>query len=145
MKSPFKLTTASLVLTLAAATAAFSAEPADNTNPPPPHERGGRDRGPSLESLAERLGLNADQKEKIGALLKKRREEGDAIRNDPALTREQKMEKGRALREEGAKEIEALLTPEQIKKFHEMREEMRARGPRHGGDGQPPPPPADGK
>lgn len=51
-----------------------------------------------------------------------------AIRKDESLSREQKMEKSRAVREESQKAINAVLTPEQAKKFAEMRQ----RGPRGG-------------
>jgi Spy/CpxP family protein refolding chaperone len=138
---------ACLALVFAAGTALVRAETADDNNAPPPppppgHERGPGGRGgPSLEKLSESLGLTADQQAKIGPLIKQRMEAGRAIREDTSLTREQMMEKMKANREEGAKEIEALLTPDQIAKFKALREEMRNRGPRGDHQGPPPPPP----
>ncbi len=99
-----------------------AAKPARERGPGGP---GGR-RGPSIDMLAQELGLSAEQKEKIAPILKDQEEKGQAIRKDESLSREQKMEKAKALREESQKAITALLTPEQAKKFTEM----RARGPR---------------
>ena len=143
MKTSFKLSLACAVLALASAAGLRAADPStDNSAPPPPppheHGQGGR-RGPSIEMLTEKLSLTADQQTQIGALLKKQFAEAEALRNDPSLTQDQKRDKFRASREQGAKDIEALLTPDQVTKFQAMRKEMRGRGPR--GDGPPPPPP----
>jgi protein CpxP len=99
----------------------------------PTHERGpggGGRRGPNIEMLAEKLDLTAEQKEKIAPILKQQEEQMQAIRKDESLSREQRMEKSKAVREDGQKSIEALLTPEQVKKFAEL----RANAPRPGGD-----------
>ena len=94
----------------------------------PAHERGGR-RGPNIEMLAEKLGLTAEQKEKIAPILKQQEEQMQAIRKDDSLSREQKMEKAKTVREDGQKAIEALLTPDQVKKFAELRANA-PRGPK---------------
>ena len=68
-------------------------------------------------------------------MLKAQAEKLRALRDDESLSREEKMEKMRSIRDEGNKAVEAVLTPEQITKFHELREKMRERGPR--GDKSP--------
>jgi protein CpxP len=140
MKTRLKLI--SLCLALAGiAGPVLNAQPADPASPARergPGGPGGPGRGgPNLETLAEELGLSAEQKAKLEPILKAQREQQQAIRQDESLSREQRMEKTRALREAGRKDIEAVLTPEQVKKYGEM----RARGPRGGGDG----PGRDGK
>jgi Spy/CpxP family protein refolding chaperone len=133
MKNRFKFV--ALCLTLAiAAVPMLKAQSDSGDAAKPPHERGpggpGGRRGPNIEMLAQELGLSAEQKEKIAPLLKQQEEKGQAIRKDESLSREQKMEQAKASREETQQAITALLTPEQAKKFAEM----RARGPRGGGD-----------
>jgi len=123
----------SIFLTLAiAAVPALKAQPAEGQNAA--HERGpggpGGGRGQNLERLAEELGLTADQKAKLAPLMKGQMEQMQALRKDESLSQEQRREKGRALREENQKAVAAILTPEQAKKFAEMRE----RGPRGGGE-----------
>lgn len=131
MKNQLKLT--SLILTAAlAALPALHAQPAEA----PAHERGpggpGGGARPNLERLAEELGLTADQKAKLGPIMKHQQEQMQALRKDESLSQEQRREKGRALRKENQRAIAAVLTPEQAKKFADLRE----RGPR--GDGERP-------
>ncbi len=119
MKNHLKLIPLCLTLAIAAVPM-LKAQSAETPNPP--RERGpGGPGGPNLEMLAEELGLTAEQKAKLGPILKHQMEQMRAIRQDESFTREQRMEKGRAVREEGQKAITAVLTPEQAKKFSEMR------------------------
>lgn len=123
----------SLFLTVAiVAVPALKAQPAEGQNAA--HERGpggpGGGARPNLDRLAEELGLSADQKAKLGPIMKHQQEQMQALRKDESLSPEQRREKGRALREENQKAISAILTPEQAKKFADLRE----RGPRGGGE-----------
>jgi len=134
MKIQSKLTSLLLTAVLAAVPAlrAQSAEtpaPARENGPGGPGGPGGRG-GPNLQMLAEELGLTADQKAKLGPIMKHQQEQMQALRKDESLSQEQRREKGRALREENQKAIAAVLTPEQAKKFADLRE----RGPRGGGE-----------
>jgi Spy/CpxP family protein refolding chaperone len=133
MKNRLKLIPLCLTLAIAAVPM-VKAQSESNDAAKPAHERGpggpGGRRGPTIEMLAEQLGLSAEQKEKIAPIMKQQREDEQAIRKDDSLSREQKMEKAKAAREETQKAITALLTPDQAKKFAEM----RARGPRGDGD-----------
>jgi len=101
---------------------------ADAPSEPPPRERGpGGPGGPKerLQKMAELLGLNAEQKEKVGAILKEQMELGRAIREDESLTQDQRREKMQAQGKATREKIRALLTPEQQAKF----EAMPMRGP----------------
>ncbi len=130
MKSHRKFVT--LLLTLAiAAVPALQAQPAEGPNAA--HERGPGGPGggrPNLDRLAEELGLSAEQKAKLGPIMKHQQEQMQELRKDESLSQEQRRDKARALREENQKAMAAILTPEQAKKFAEMRE----RGPRGGGE-----------
>lgn len=137
MKTPLKLIV--LVGGLALAAALPSYAQSDNSTPPPKGERGpggpggpGR-RGP--EMMFEQLGLSADQKARLEPILKSQREQMMALRQDKSLSEEDRRAKARALRESFTPQIDAVLTPEQQKKFAEM----RARGPQGG------PPPGEGR
>ncbi len=139
MKHSFKLIALSLTLALAGAPLihAQSAEqkPARERGPGGPGGPGGGGRGgPNIEMLTEQLSLTADQKTKLEPILKAQGQKMQDLRKDESLSQEQRREKSRSLREAGQKEIEAVLTPEQIKKFEEMRQ--RGGGPRgeRGGD-----------
>jgi protein CpxP len=129
MKYQNKLT--ALILTAAlAAIPVLHAQSTESQTPAQERGPGGPGGGgrPNLERLAEELGLTADQKAKLGPIMKHQQEQMQALRKDESLSQEQRREKGRALREENQKAIAAILTPEQAKKFAEMRE----RGPRGG-------------
>lgn len=71
--------------------------------------------------MAKELGLTEDQKAQMKQIMMKSAEEGKAIRDDASLSREQKMEKGAALRKSTEEKIDAILTPEQIAKRQELR------------------------
>jgi len=94
------------------------------------------------EHMIKELGLNADQAAKVKALQEAERAQRQAIRNDASLTREQKMEKVKALREATVKQVDEVLTPEQRTKAQEMRAKMQERmkerrGKGEGHDGPP--------
>ena len=109
-----------LCLTLAfAVVPALKAQSDDAAKPAREHGGG---RGPNFDGFADRLGLSADQKEKIEPIWKKQEEQGRAILKDKSLSQEEKQDKIKAARAETQKAIEALLTPDQVKKFAEMRE-----------------------
>ena len=134
MKTPLKLIV--LVGGLALAASLPSYAQSDTSAPSPKGERGpggpGR-RGP--EMMFEQLGLSADQKAKLEPILKSQREQMQALRQDQSLSDDDRRAKARAVREGFAPQINAILTPDQQKKFAEM----RARGPQGG------PPPGEGR
>lgn len=136
----------SVLLTLSlAAVPALKAQSADE-NKQPARERGqggpgGGRGGPNIEMLEKELGLSADQKAKLEPILKAQGQKMQELRD---LPQDQRREKGRALREATQKEIEAVLTPDQIKKFGELRQ-RGGQGQRGGGGGERPAPQGEKK
>ena len=101
-------------------------------------------RGPNIQQRVERLStelkLNDDQKTKITALFEKQAKEGRELRD---LSRDERRDKIRTVRQEQMKELKAILTTEQFEKWQQLREQNRGR--RQGGNrrsGEPAPAPA---
>ena len=78
-----------------------------------------------LQEVAKELNLTEDQKEKLKPILHAEMEKIKELRENKDLTREQKIEKFKAIREEAAPQVKAILTPEQLEKWQKMREEFR--------------------
>lgn len=117
----------------ASSTPAYENPPADSSAPPASARRHGDRPGmPGREAMGqeikEKLGLSADQDAKIKAIHGKYQPQMQALRNDESLTPEARREKGRGIMEAQQKEIRAVLTPDQAKKWDEMRQNMRQRG-----------------
>lgn len=125
------LTRKFLLLSAAAVLVAGPALRADDPKPEAPRGERRGPGGPNLQALAEELGLSAEQKAQLEPIMKAQAEKRRALRDDQSLTREQRMEKMRAIMEEGNKAISAVLTPEQMAKYKEMQAKMR------GGPGGP--------
>ena len=83
-------------------------------------------RGDRLEMMKEKLSLTPDQIEKIKPLLEKDREKLMAVREDAALSREQKGEKMREILKASMEAIKPILTPEQLEKWKSEMEKRRA-------------------
>jgi Spy/CpxP family protein refolding chaperone len=77
--------------------------------------------------MSERLNLTDEQKEKIRPILRDEVKQLRAVRADTSLTTEQRRERRRQIVQATRKQIGELLTPEQKKKWREMREEGRER------------------
>ena len=95
--------------------------------PPGQGQRGERMKE-RLAKMAEELKLTDAQKPKVEAVLK---EQGEKMRELRDATPEERREKGKALREETAKKLKDILTPEQYEKYLTLREQ----GPRDGSPG----------
>ena len=80
----------------------------------------GRDR---MQQIAQELNLTADQKTQLKPIFKKEADKLKALRDDTSLTREQRQEKVKAIREELRKEVKPVLTAEQAEKWQKMRQE----------------------
>ena len=115
-------------------------------NPPPPGGEGqgqGR-RMPSIEdqlkNLTEKLTLTDDQQAKVKTILEDTRSQMTKIMQDQDMSREDKMAKGRSIREAGNTKIREVLTDEQKKKFDDLQKEMQERMRQRqqgGGDSNP--------
>lgn len=125
------------VATLGLASAVALADPPAG---PPPGMRG----PPSIERLTQDLGLNESQQAEVKRIFDAQRAKMDADRAqfEASGTRPSR-EEMHAKREQAAAEIHqqlaAVLTPEQLAKFDEMRKRQRPPGPPPGEDGGPPP------
>ena len=78
-----------------------------------------------LEQLDKQLQLTADQKTKLKAYFEGERKKMQDMRADTSLTREQRQEKMRAIREDLQKEMKSVLTADQFTKWEKEREKMR--------------------
>ena len=100
---------------------------------------GGHKHGDRLQHIAEALGLTDAQKEQIKPILKSESEQMKALKDDTTTPKEQKKEKFKSIHEASNQQIEAILTPEQIEKWKEMKKEHRGEHG-HGGPGAGPAP-----
>jgi protein CpxP len=137
MKTIRKIT---LLAVCALAAVAFAQQ-----NPPP---QGGGDQGrrrgmPSvddqLKNLTEKLGLTDDQQAKVKPILEDAHSQMATLMQDESMSREDKMAKGRSLRETTNGKIRDVLTDDQKKKFDEMQKEMQDRMRQRQGGGDAPP------
>ncbi|MEJ0091030.1 MAG: hypothetical protein WDM80_14965 [Limisphaerales bacterium] len=103
----------------------------DATNTPPPVEHGPGMKG--RPDIAKQLDLTAEQKPKVEAIMKGMMDKRKELREDTSLTQEEKRDKGKALQEDTAKQLKAVLTPEQFTKW----QEISKRGPRMRPPGAP--------
>jgi len=133
MKSMLKLS----LVAIAFATAIPFTQAQDNGTPPPPPppgEHGGQHKGgprmDPLKMLTEKLSLTQEQQTQLKPILDARKKEMDAVREDSSLDRDAKWAKVAEIFKAYQPKIRALLTPEQQKKFDELKEEMGGhRGP----------------
>lgn len=99
----------------------LTAQPSPSERPAGAGRPGDEGRGDRLAMMSEQLGLSADQKTKVQAILESERTSLEALRADTALTPEARREKMRSIRESFAGQIRAVLTPEQQTKMSAMR------------------------
>jgi protein CpxP len=118
-----KKTIAILAVLIFGCAVAFAATAPDANAP------GHRNRGPAaqrpahdmLQQLSEKLNLTEEQKTKVKAIFADEATEIKAVHADSSLTSEQKITKIKEIRDSSTEKINALLTPEQQKKFAEMK------------------------
>ena len=110
--------------------------------------QGGRGQGRRGNSLAS-LNLTEEQKKKVSALQAKQRTERIDLYRKESGNREALGEKMTAMREKHSKQVEALLTDEQKKKYKELQAQRPQSRPGGGstrpGGGRPPRPEGKGK
>ena len=116
---PFILTIAAAAL-LAVSTSVF----AEDEKPKAP---AGRAPGERLKMMTEKLGLTEEQQGKIKDIFAANMPKVKALREDTALSQEDKRAKMMELRKAEAQEIRAVLTPEQQEKMKEMRKTAKAK------------------
>jgi Spy/CpxP family protein refolding chaperone len=117
----------------------------DSTNTPPsnppasdvkPHVRG-------FERMVEELNLTDDQKPKVKAIMDAQTQKMRDLRADDGLSQDDKRAKMKAIHEDTATQLKAVLTPDQFAKWQQMSQHM-PRHPMQNGDNPPPanPPPS---
>ena len=83
-----------------------------------------------LKMLTEKLGLTEAQQTQLKPILEARKKEMGAVREDKSLDKDARWAKVAEIFKAYQPKIRAILTPEQQKKFDEMKEEfMGGRGP----------------
>ncbi len=92
--------------------------------------------GPSIDRLAERLGLDAYQTEQVEGILGGAREKGLTVMMEIRDEAKAKMD---VIHAETVEELSTVLTAEQLAEFEEISQRFRSRGfgprgfgPRHG-------------
>lgn len=80
-------------------------------------------RGNRLEWLSEELNLTDAQKAKVKPILEDQEKQMRALRADTSLSQEQKHEKMMQLHETTHSQINGILTPDQQKKFAQLKEQ----------------------
>ena len=101
------------------------------------HGDGKQDMQQHIDKMATELNLTADQKTQGQGIMKDQMGQARSVRQDSSLSEDQKEAKLKELHESTHSKINAVLTPDQQKKFTEMRKEMREDRKEHkhkGGD-----------
>ena len=78
-----------------------------------------------LEWLSKELNLTDEQKEKVKPILDEQSKQMRATQEDTSLTQEQKHEKMKQIHQTTHSQINGILTPEQQKKFAEIKEQHK--------------------
>lgn len=84
----------------------------------------------SFNRIAEQLKLTAEQKSKLQPILRKEAVALRELRQDTALTPEERREKVRTIRDQHLTEMKPILTTEQFGQLKKLREPGAARGAR---------------
>ena len=133
MKKPIVYIVVVLALSLAPVAAYAQMQGAGPGGPPSADQR--------LQRMTQMLDLTADQQEKIKPILESETTQMQQLRSDTSLSRENRMTKMKEIRDNTVSQINPILTPDQQKKYAELRSRM---GPGHGmgpgGPGQSAPP-----
>lgn len=76
-----------------------------------------------FQMLSEKLNLTDEQKTKLKPMFEQQGQQLKAVKDDTALSQEQKKTKMKSIHESFSDQINAVLTPEQQTKFKEMKQE----------------------
>jgi Spy/CpxP family protein refolding chaperone len=80
-----------------------------------------------MQAVAKELGLTDEQKQQLKPILQAEAEKMKALRDDQSLSRPEKLEKLKAIREELLPQLKEILTPEQLTKWQKLRQERQAK------------------
>jgi len=93
-------------------------------------QRGHRDRGMRGgrgNNFLQSLNLSQDQRQKMRPIMQEQRQQMRQVFQDQSLSRQQRMEKMRQIRENTNSRIRALLNPDQQKTFDAHEQQMKER------------------
>ena len=82
-------------------------------------------RANQLERLNKELNLTDEQKEKVKPILDEQTKQMHATQEDSSLSQEQKRDKMKQIHQTTHSQINDILTPEQQKKFAELKEQQK--------------------
>jgi len=89
-----------------------------------------------LAYMSKKLNLTQDQQNQLKPIFQKQHQQAKSIWQDTSLTKDQKKEKMKALRQETMAQVNPILTPEQQQQWQQMREQAKARHQKNN-EGQP--------
>ena len=78
-----------------------------------------------VDSMASKLGLNADQKSQMIPIIADRQQKLRALREDASLSRWQRMRQSKQIMSDSDRKIDALLSAQQQQQYAEIEREMR--------------------
>jgi Spy/CpxP family protein refolding chaperone len=84
-----------------------------------------------MDRMAKELGLTDAQQTQLKSIHEQQRTKVQELRNNDSLTREQKMEQLKALRESTQSQVNNVLTADQQKKFSEIKAHHKERVGKH--------------
>ena len=82
-------------------------------------------RANQLERLSKELNLTDEQKEKVEPILDEQTKQMHATQEDASLNQEQKRDKMKQIHQTTHSQINDILTPEQQKKFADLKEQQK--------------------
>ncbi len=79
-----------------------------------------------LKEVAKQLHLTRHQEEQLIPIMKAEEPKLEAIKNDPSLSRVQKLQRLQAVHDESNPQVKSILTPEQYQQLQDIRQKRRA-------------------
>jgi periplasmic protein CpxP/Spy len=136
-----------LVASLVCGAPAFAQEPGSppETSAPPPKQgpsgghHGMLDPDEQLARMTTRYSLTAEQQEQVKPILVAQQHQIQELRDDTALSREDRMAKVQTIRSDSNAKIKAVLNDDQKKQFEQDRLRMQQQGQGGGTKGATPP------
>src|SRR6266700_741638 len=92
---------------------------------PPAGQSPQSSQAPSHSEDDNPLNLTDEQKAKLRPIIADENQQMEAVRNDSALTTDQKVAKANQIRETASPKIKAVLTPEQLQKLADLQQKAR--------------------
>jgi Spy/CpxP family protein refolding chaperone len=83
-------------------------------------------RAERLKAVAKQLHLTRHQEKQLIPIMEAEEPKLESIRNDPSLSRVQKLQRLQAVHDQSNPQVKAILTPEQYQQLQEIRQKRRA-------------------